>query len=258
MYRVFCLNEQFNEQENVSLSCNETKVSEYITRLDISLKNNGESAKLIPVLENRIQDKLSFYMIPCVMYNGNGFGSTNFPSGMFFDGEPWVFSADRTGVPGCTYAETKDKGYALFSDTDSVSKNCSCSVYEENGEIIQKLYFAHIEAPKTLTRSCDPFSDPIIEIPIVEQGEEKHYVCYFYEYEKTAGDDCYGYKKLYDFVSGDYCPLPEEKVTVAQTKEWDWVFIDSLIEKVEDGVLSNIGFLGNGTDYFVSSKTEFI
>ena len=257
MYSIFCLNDRFENQTDVAVSCSETKISELITKLDISIKNNGESAKLIPTVEYRVKEKLNFYMIPCILYNGNEFGSDNSPRGMRSDGEPWIFSADRTGIPGCTYTETKEKGYALFSGTDTDSKNCSCSIYDENGMTVQRLYFAHIETPKAFMNTHN-FGDAIVDIPEISGGEEKHYVCYFYEYDKKPGEDFYGYKKLFDFANGEYCPDPVERFSANQVKEWNWEFIRSLIEKTEFGTLANIGFLSNGTDYFVCEPAPFM
>lgn len=257
MYRIFCMNDRFEEQGNVAVSCNETKITDLVTRLDISFKNNGESAKLIPTVEYCVHEKLNFYMIPCILYNGNGFGSDNSPRGMRCDGEPWIFSADRTGIPGCTIAETADKCHALFAGTDSDSKNCSCSIYDEDGTTVQRLYFAHIETPKAFLNTHD-FSEAIIDIPEISGGEEKHYVCYLYEYDKKTGEDFYGYKKLFDFANGDYCPDPEERFSVGQVKEWNGEFIRSLIERTDFGTLANIGFLSNGTDYFVKEPAPFM
>ena len=61
MYRIFCMNDRFEEQGNAAVSCNETKITDLVTRLDISFKNNGESAKLIPTVEYCVHEKLNFY-----------------------------------------------------------------------------------------------------------------------------------------------------------------------------------------------------
>jgi hypothetical protein len=257
MYKIFCLDEHFNDVTDVSFSFSEEIVSEYIKKIDITFVNNGKTAKLIPVVEQKTEAELLTYMMPCVLYNGNEFGSDNSPKHMRYEGEPWIFSADRTGIPGCTYIETADKGYALFAGTDTDSKNCSCSIYDEGGNIVQRIYFAHIETPKAFLET-HLFGDAIIDIPEIKSGEEKHYVFYVYEYEKHQGEDFYGYKKLFDFANGDYCPDPEERFSVEQVKEWTWEVVRALVERTDFGTLTNIGFLPNGTDYLGKGPAPFI
>src|SRR5205807_2136495 len=46
-----------------------------------------------------------FYLIPCVSYNGNQWGTGNEPKGLERDGIPWVFAYDRTGLPAATFSE---------------------------------------------------------------------------------------------------------------------------------------------------------
>ncbi|MGN1473000.1 MAG: hypothetical protein ACI4WZ_02910 [Eubacteriales bacterium] len=66
------------------------------------------------------------YLIPCVLYNGNEHGSSNTPKGLTLNGEPWVFSYDRTGIPSCTLTEDGTHGLALFASADSAASLVSC------------------------------------------------------------------------------------------------------------------------------------
>lgn len=93
--------------------------------------------------EVRVRDRFAAtrYLIPCVNYNGNGFGgeenfyngrsmgAVKMPTGISHDGEPWVFSYERTGIPGCTLTENEDVGIAVFASNDTPqSLVCSCSL----------------------------------------------------------------------------------------------------------------------------------
>lgn len=80
--------------------------------------------------EIRVRDlfRASRYLIPCVNYNGNDFGATLTPKGLTYNGEPWVFSYERTGIPACTLTEDATRGLALFSAADtpgSLMSSCS-------------------------------------------------------------------------------------------------------------------------------------
>ncbi len=112
--------------------------------------------------ELRVRDcfEATRYLIPCVNYNGNGVtevksqkskvGSqasstfqpfnlstfqpstgcaTPIPTGLSRDGEPWLFSYERTGIPGCTLTENDEVGIALFAANDTPeSLICSCGL----------------------------------------------------------------------------------------------------------------------------------
>ena len=91
--------------------------------------------------ELRIRDcfEAKRYLIPCVNYDGNGAdapaASMPIPTGLSRDGEPWLFSYERTGIPGCTLTENGEVGIALFAATDTPqSLVCACGLEPvENG-----------------------------------------------------------------------------------------------------------------------------
>lgn len=94
------------------------------------------------------------YLIPCVMYNGNEWGDGKEPKGLVKDGQPWVFSYDRTGIPSCSITETKEQFVALFaSDADASSLESAVSVEKNpDGTFSQKIYYPVTEAPYTYAR----------------------------------------------------------------------------------------------------------
>ena len=74
--KLFCVDKNLNE-----LSCSvlasvisEEKINGDITKYTVRFENKGEEISCIPTVEIRRKGKLNFYMIPCVIYNGNDFG----------------------------------------------------------------------------------------------------------------------------------------------------------------------------------------
>ena len=80
-----------------------------------SVKNTGRDTVRFKD-EIRVRDlfRAERYLIPCVNYNGNEFGDVKTPKGLTYDGEPWVFSYERTGIPSCSLTETGHTGLALL------------------------------------------------------------------------------------------------------------------------------------------------
>ncbi|MBR4612320.1 MAG: hypothetical protein IKO40_06340, partial [Kiritimatiellae bacterium] len=122
----------------------------------------------------------SRYLIPCVNYDGNGAAApaaaTPIPTGLSRDGEPWLFSYERTGIPGCTLTENAETGVALFAASDTPqSLVCACGL-----EIV--------ESSKLKVQSCEsasrqpfnlstfqPFNHllvrPVVEAPLTYEAK---------------------------------------------------------------------------------------
>ena len=45
------------------------------------------------------QDPIAYWQVPCVNYNGNGWGSGAQYSGYSFEGEPWTYAGHRVASP---------------------------------------------------------------------------------------------------------------------------------------------------------------
>ncbi|MBR1609598.1 MAG: hypothetical protein IJ678_08300 [Kiritimatiellae bacterium] len=121
-----------------------------------------ENAGAAPVSfrdELRVRDcfEASRYLIPCVNYDGNGAESpaaaTPIPTGLSRDGEPWLFSYERTGIPGCTLTESADVGVALFAAADTPeSLVCACGLQSFDVSTFDHLLVRPVvEAPLTYT-----------------------------------------------------------------------------------------------------------
>ncbi len=101
-----------------------------------------------------VQDRFAAdrYLIPCILYNGNEHGSSNTPKSLTVDGEPWVFSYDRTGIPSCTLTENGQVGVALFACCeDEESLVSSCSLFERDGVHTHRIVRPVVEAPYSYT-----------------------------------------------------------------------------------------------------------
>lgn len=249
-YRLSFMDENFIEKdlseiEGLRVRISETRVNEYINRIVIDIANNGSERKIIPFVEVSAIDTASFYMIPCVNYNGNTWGTCEEPKHMQKDGKPWIFSSDRVGLPGCSIAENNEECIGLFADNEGLSKNSSASIFEEAGKIVQRLYFSHIEYPYVYLRKF-VYDSPLIEYVSFANDEEKRFVCYLYRYQKS-GEEYYGYKQLFDYVNGgSFFDPVNPPYTLKQVTDWDEEFLRSLTEKTQYGYLSNMGFLPNG------------
>ncbi|MBQ6680232.1 MAG: hypothetical protein IJM76_09480 [Lachnospiraceae bacterium] len=92
------------------------------------------------------------YTIPCVMYDGNEWGSRNSPRGLTRDGKPWIFAYDRTGIPSCTLTEDTETAFALFaSDRDEKSLRTSCSLIDRGGYYEHRIFYPVVEEPLSYT-----------------------------------------------------------------------------------------------------------
>ena len=126
------------------------KISSALTFFKRTYLNiSGKTLDFVPCAERKFRHSLRRFLIPCVSYNGNRWGNGMEPKGLEYEGKKWIFSADRTGVPGCSIVESEGAFCtALFAADDEVSKDCSCSLYEVKGEgYTHRLYFSHIEFP---------------------------------------------------------------------------------------------------------------
>ena len=91
----------------------------------------------------------TYFQIPALNYNGNGWGSGAQYSGYGVDGEPWVYAWHRTAIPACTYTESDKYAVALFGEEKG---GMSCSIYPEGENIVQELIWPETETPKTLSK----------------------------------------------------------------------------------------------------------
>lgn len=115
-----------------------------------TVENTGRTArtgKLIAEICDRFAAQKS--CIPCVMFDGNEISGGKEPHGFIQNGEPWVFSYDRCGIPSCTEAEDEHTVCALFaSDKNADSLVSACALLPgEGGALRHRIYYPVTEAP---------------------------------------------------------------------------------------------------------------
>lgn len=149
-----------------------------LTLADESVRYLGEGAYSITrIIVNKGADTVSFndvlkvrdlfmagrFTIPCVNYDGNDFdggnvlyngfqlGAVKVPTGIRCEGQTWLYSYQRTGIPSCTLTENAETGLALFaSAVSSESLVSSCGLeQDEEGRYVHLIVRPVVEAPYT-------------------------------------------------------------------------------------------------------------
>ena len=88
--------------------------------------------------------------------------ATPIPTGLSRDGEPWRFSYERTGIPGCTLTENDEVGIALFAAADTpLSLVCACGL-----EVVESRK-SKVESQESFDIRHSTF-DHILVRPVVE------------------------------------------------------------------------------------------
>lgn len=92
-----------------------------------------------------------YFQVPSVNYNGNGWGSGAQYSGYSNNDTPWTYAWHRVAIPACTYSESDKYAVALFGKE---SGGMSCSIYPQDGQLLQELIWPEVEGPKVLYKRC--------------------------------------------------------------------------------------------------------
>lgn len=139
------------------------------------------------------------YLIPCVNYDGNKWGLSNTPKGLTMDGQPWIFSYDRVGIPSCTFTENEKIGFGLFADWENeLSLRSSCSlIKKDEGNFLHRIYWPVTEAPLSYT-SKNILEERYDEFFTIKPEESLAFSLYAFACEPEMKN--YGYAKLLDRV----------------------------------------------------------
>lgn len=138
-----------------------------------TVKNTGGETKKIRtifgVAPAFVPDK---YLIPCVSYNGNGYGEGLEPKGTEKDGEPWAYAYERIGIPSCSVVENGKLAVSVFaSNRDADSLVSSASIKNgSGGTLIQRIIHPTVEAPYTYCDN-DKYTDRYEEFRTLAPGE---------------------------------------------------------------------------------------
>ncbi len=246
---IIYLTRDFNEialgeNTDIVFEDKQERVNANIVRHTLSYKNIGADTEIIPVFQRISEGEPFFYMIPCVSYNGNEWGNCQEPKGMEQNGEPWIFPSDRIAVPACSIAELEGVTSGIFADNKALSVNSSASIFCKEGHTVQRIYFSHVEYPTVYLRKY-VYSEPMIEFLSIKKGATLSFICYSYEFKKQ--NERFGYGGIFDFVNNtDYIEPLSVFIGTEQAAEYNFEFVQSLVEKTEDGYISNMGFLPSG------------
>ena len=102
------------------------------------------------LFEVHTQFNPTFTLIPGVSYNGNHWGTGSEPKGLSCDGQPWVFSYKRTGIPSATFSESSQLAVGVWVDDKEPASLCSaCSMQETDVGLNHRVFWPEREEPKS-------------------------------------------------------------------------------------------------------------
>ena len=105
--------------------------------------------------------KAQSYLIPAVSYDGNVFGGGKEPKGLERNGKSWIFSGDRTALPGATFTEDHEYCLGLYSRFTGQAKSdgLACGLRKEGDGMIHHLSWPARELPEVYQRR-DRYASP--------------------------------------------------------------------------------------------------
>ncbi len=206
-----------------------------VARTVKSTSSNTQKVKLITTLRDCFVR--THWLVPCVNFNGNEFGGdaseAKFPMGFTYEGQPWIYAYDRTGIPSCSLSENKNHVVALFaSDCDATSLTSSVSVTEnEDGTINHMIYYPITEAPYSYTNT-NTLTERVDGYLSFEANEEKTFK--FHIYLGTPLYENYGAASLMNRITDELFDLTMTP-TITPEKQWEVgiKYAESLIKEYD-------------------------
>ena len=183
----------------------------------------------------------TFWMVPSVSYNGNGWGSTpEYVGDRAEDGTPWSFAWHRVTIPSCTFSATPTGSVALMAEA---GEDTACSLYRDGEVQKHVIIYPEQEKPKTLQRHFwgDAYQG--------EGKERDEFTAIILAY--PAEDKAIRYDRLLDFAWRYYghpieVPMPPERIY-----ELGITYTRYLYQKMPDGFSGFVSgaqwFRGNWT-----------
>lgn len=110
----------------------------------------------------RIEDKVNYYMIPGILYNGNRWGDGKEPKGLARNGQDWVFGYHRASVPAGMYGQTENYFIGIWACVGEMHYSCSISEDEQSKQLVFSLYYPEREEPQTYC-ARDRYEDAYME-----------------------------------------------------------------------------------------------
>ncbi|MFD0711492.1 hypothetical protein [Paenibacillus sp. GCM10027626] len=187
-----------------------------------------------------------FYLIPCVNYNGNSWGEGNEPKGLTYNGRPWTFAYDRTGIPAASFTENERYAIGLFvTDAEQDSLRSACSLEPIAEGIIHRLHWPEQEGPISYT-GRDMYSEGFRHTHLIPPGGTFSVTFYVSAAAVKAANT--GWFAAYDRA---YSLLQREtKPVYTEDEVWSLSLTfarESLLQQDEYGTYFNIGLLPEGS-----------
>ena len=208
-----------------------------LVTLKRTIANTGnEPISLIPCLSVRTENEVSDWFVPAVSYSGNAFGGGMDPKGLAYEGKPWIFPSDRSGVTGCTVVMGQKGSTALFLPPDHVKSASSLEI--QGNTVVQRTFFTHIEYPVSYIEKFR-YGEAVLDTMTLQPNERKCYTAYLFMSEEAG---TFGYRAFIEYLLTDYARAPIDRHT-PELYEYSMSFLRSLIEHTHGLTLSNMGFL---------------
>ncbi|MBQ8497891.1 MAG: hypothetical protein IJ489_10630 [Clostridia bacterium] len=240
------------DRESISV-CDSITENDALVTVERMLVNQGDmTITLVPCISFQTENTVSDYFLPCVSYSGNAFGDGMAPKGLLYEGEPWIFPSDRSGVPGCSVVMGEQGSTALFLPKEYVKSAASLEIHGDT--VIQRAFFMHIEYPKAYLEKFR-YGDTVLQTVTLQPAESRTFTAYFFISNEKG---TFGYRPFIEYLLNDYAREPLDRYT-PEIYEYSMSFLRRLIEHKDGLTLSNMGFLPrlneNGEKIFVYRKS---
>ena len=195
------------------------------------------------LFEGRVNYNPSFYMIPCVSYNGNMEGNGKEPKSLEHKGQPWVFSYDRTGLPSATFSSDSNDSIGVFtSSKNENSLKSSCSMERTDTSFFHRLFWPNIESPLSYSEK-NKYSSKIKNVLNISSLNSFEATFYIATARVTIPN--MGWANAYDFI----CKNLKSVKQTSHEKLWNdsISFVKNYLYcEIDNKGLTNIGLLPEG------------
>ena len=250
-----------NNKDNWNLSDDITEIENGLYKIDRTYANiSGTEREAAFIFEIDAMFPATFFMIPCVSYNGNQWGTGNEPKGLTYNGEPWVFAYDRTAIPSGTFSENDDYALAVFvSDCNAESLVSACSLIQkqDGGQMTHRIFWPERETPVVYT-GRDMYG-PSFEKTVKVKSNEIFAVQFYVSVSKKVETKNYGWTKTFDRAWEIFKRPVKNPVSGETYRKWRAEYMkDIQYTRLHDQYsLFEMGLLASGVNYVGTPGEEF-
>ena len=223
---IFYIEDQIQREENVNF-------------LSRTIQNTSNTEiTFIPCISVQTKNPVNGWFIPSVSYSGNQFGDGMEPKGLLCENEPWIFSSDHMGVPGCSVVMGQAGCSALFLSRDDIQSASSLEIREDT--VIQRAFFTHIEYPKAYIEKFR-YGDAILNTATLSPGESLTVCANLFLCDNKG---IFGYRPFIEYLLTEWT-RPSVSRDKPEIYEYSMSFLRRLIEHIGEDTLTNMGFVPN-------------